>query len=1095
MKRWMAFLLMGAMLCPLLGLPAAGVADTLAAAPLMEQSGATDGMIRVWLSSVKSKMTYNVTIDGDYTINGDTSRVVEDGSRIRVEFSGGTVYLTQNGQRVSMGSGFTLKRHSGGDGYNAVKIAETLAPNNYYPCDVQFLYSGGTAYVVCHIYIEDYVYGVLPYEMDNSFPLEALKAQAVAARTYAVRAKTSSGVYDVTDTTTHQVFRGVNYDKTRCIQAVNETWGVVMQYNGSYIGAYYSASNGGQTETNSNIWGSSQLGYLQVKDDPYDLANTASTVKTYLIYSSPQNGSSISAYAMIQSALASRLGGSSSDYTIREITDISLHTPMYPEPSKLYTQMRVSVRYNDGATASVDIPIFPTVETKLNLKINGGDNELYSVEKQTKGFLVSARRYGHGVGMSQRGAQEMANVGYNYAQILGFYYTGVNRVRINFTRSIAGSLQNGTVLPEVTPAPVEDAVGIVQATPATVTLSNTSDRLNLRKEPNTSSAVLARIPHGTQLTVTSSENGWYAVQYGSLSGYVASQYLRLDTQTSAPDTAPGVDSVGTAVVTLNSGTLNLRAEGHATARVIGSLPNGATVAVLDASGTWTRVMYNNQTGYVMSSYLKITLEGSGSSGTTERVATVTLSNRNDILNLRKDPSTSSAVLAKLPHGTELAVVEDGSSWTRVLYQGITGYVMNTYVTFSGQAQSGTDTESGGSSDTPAQTYAATVVLNSGTLNLRAAPNTSSAVLASIPNFAQITVTQLGDSWCGVSYNQINGYVKRSYLSIDLSTDASGGVTSGETAPSDALTADTEVAWAVTQDGGSVNLRRAASTGSTVLVRVPHGAQVMVLEVGTEWTLAAYGGYTGYMATAYLTASAPAGTPSEEIPSGAMGSTCWVSGGNVNLRKDPSLGADVLTTAPAGAEMTLLEMGTEWSKVIYRGLTGYIATGYITFTNGAQSGTGSQNTASGTDDVIRGDAKTTELNNGTLNLNSSSATLMLRAQPSDTADVTGTLKHGERVVVLQYVGSDARWLFLRCGTLEGYALREHVRLDDKLATVRLADADSELSLRAEPSTSANVLDSLHHGDLLTVLDEEDGWAEVVAPDGTEGYVSATYISYL
>src|SRR5699024_353515 len=157
---------------------------------------------------------------------------------------------------------------------------------------------------------------------------------------------------------------------------------------------------------------------------------------------------------------------------------------------------------------------------------------------------------------------------------------------------------------------------------------------------------------------------------------------------------------------------------------------------------------NNQTGYVMSSYLKITLEGSGSSGTTERVATVTLSNRNDILNLRKDPSTSSAVLAKLPHGTELAVVEDGSSWTRVLYQGITGYVMNTYVTFSGQAQSGTDTESGGSSDTPAQTYAATVVLNSGTLNLRAAPNTSSAVLASIPNFAQITVTQLGDSWCG-----------------------------------------------------------------------------------------------------------------------------------------------------------------------------------------------------------------------------------------------------------------------------------------------------------------------------------------------------------
>ena len=105
-----------------------------------------------------------------------------------------------------MGKSFTLRRHST-TGSNGVKISQARRPSNLYPGDLEFkavsTSSGYKLYTIAHIYIEDYLYGVLPYEMGSSAPLEALKAQAVAARTYTVRMMyyRSSSYYDVVDTT------------------------------------------------------------------------------------------------------------------------------------------------------------------------------------------------------------------------------------------------------------------------------------------------------------------------------------------------------------------------------------------------------------------------------------------------------------------------------------------------------------------------------------------------------------------------------------------------------------------------------------------------------------------------------------------------------------------------------------------------------------------------------------------------------------------------------------------------------------------------------------------------------------------------------
>jgi hypothetical protein len=128
--------------------------------------------------------------------------------------------------------------------------------------------------------LEDYVKGVVPYEMGDNWPMAAMEAQAVCARTYALNKLGANKDYDVVDTTNDQVFKGVNYNYTTALRAVKETAGVVGTYKGKLATCYYSASNGGQTELVQHVWsGRGDWDYYQMTDDPYDVENPESVVR------------------------------------------------------------------------------------------------------------------------------------------------------------------------------------------------------------------------------------------------------------------------------------------------------------------------------------------------------------------------------------------------------------------------------------------------------------------------------------------------------------------------------------------------------------------------------------------------------------------------------------------------------------------------------------------------------------------------------------------------------------------------------------------------------------------------------------------------
>ncbi|WP_374148481.1 SpoIID/LytB domain-containing protein [Priestia megaterium] len=169
--------------------------------------------------------------------------------------------------------GVTLKQGSTVLGeFTSFEITPSLYKNpvsingRQYLGDVAFTNEKGT-YVrpVNTLPIEDYLKGVVPNEVYTSWNLQALKTQAVAARTYAM----SYAGKVINDTVSYQVYGGYTwYDSTN--QAVDQTFGQVVTYNNKLINAVFSSSNGGRTESNSNAWGGTQLSYFPVKEDPYD---------------------------------------------------------------------------------------------------------------------------------------------------------------------------------------------------------------------------------------------------------------------------------------------------------------------------------------------------------------------------------------------------------------------------------------------------------------------------------------------------------------------------------------------------------------------------------------------------------------------------------------------------------------------------------------------------------------------------------------------------------------------------------------------------------------------------------------------------------
>ncbi|NET05070.1 MAG: SpoIID/LytB domain-containing protein [Symploca sp. SIO2B6] len=247
---------------------------------------------------------------------------------------------------------------------------------------------------VNHVSLEHYLYSVIGAEMSPSWPLEALKAQAVAARSYALHKTHTSPtrLYDLDDTVTFQVYKGIGTEANTTHQAVNATAGQVMTYNGKIILAVFHSASGGHTENVEDIW-SNPLPYLRGVPD-YDMGAPVYEWTKY--FSRREISKRISGVGNVISMTAERITPRGRVITMNVEGD----------------RGRRSISGNDLRKA-------------LGLR-----SRLFTVSPTAEGFQVNGRGFGHGLGLSQWGAYNLAAQGLNYQQILVYYYQGATLAQL-----------------------------------------------------------------------------------------------------------------------------------------------------------------------------------------------------------------------------------------------------------------------------------------------------------------------------------------------------------------------------------------------------------------------------------------------------------------------------------------------------------------------------------------------------------------------------------------------------------------------------------------------------------------------------------------
>lgn len=913
------------------------VAETLddvvvLSAPLVRSYSAKNGMVRVLLKDMGFLSHLDVTITGNYSVNGNTALSLTTGDSIAIDFnkSTGDITMTMDGLTYAMGSEMRLRRHQA-DGTSAVSIAQADRPNNLYPGDLQLKAVWNSndqvynMYPIVHVYLEYYLKGVVPNEMSVSYPIEALKAQAVAARTFALREMEVRGSYsyDLSDTSSSQVYKGQSGAENNATKAVDETKGIVAKNGSALTGTFYTASNGGQTEAVKNVWGSTGYDYLKVKDDPFDAANASSNRRRLTIYKDFDNASQNAALvSILNAAVHAELGEAA---VIESIDSVIPHTPKYAAPSRLYTMMDFGVTVlvdNTYQYLTLSFDIFADLETQLGLSIQTSKNELWSVETLDDGYKITVGRWGHGIGMSQRGAQKMAQMGYTYDQILGFYYEGCERVQYIFTHTILPAGGSSDVVSTEAPADITPS----EANQATVSLAAVTDVEPLRFTASDSGKVLTGVPNGAAVTVLAKGEDWSMVQYGAINGYLPTSVLVFtDTPPSATTETPTVITLWATVI--NTNALNFRTGPGTDYDKQGSLTEGTVLCVLGTTGEWVNVQCGSMVGYVSAEYLTYHNAYPGTISS-DSSAMVSLEDASYSTSLLSSPSMTGTAIMDINHGTQVNVLYNDGSWCRVEVAGVEGYLLTSLLDFDATGVTPTDVPG---------LDGLTAIVNSdaSTLNLRSGPSTEYDVIAQIPKGTNIVVTQYGDTWCAVTWGSLSGHVMTKYLLFEAEESSEPTDTptptptqSVEPDPTETVSPDITAApeeytvW-VMGTVNYVNLRVAPSTEAEIITRIPSGDEMAVLEVLGTFTHVRHGVGTGYVLSKHLTYT----KPMESI--GVMYINTDVD--PLAMRNEPDLyDSEVLTYIPRGEKVMLYGTVGDWSHVQYGDYVGYCATDYLSW---------------------------------------------------------------------------------------------------------------------------------------------------------------------
>ncbi len=298
--------------------------------------------------------------------------------------------------------------------------------------------------------IEDYLYSVVPSEMPESYPIEALKAQAICARTYAMNKIKSSGYKKygahLDDSISYQVYNNMKYGKNS-IRAVDETKGQIITYKDGPASVYYYSTSSGYSSTTKDVFGGEKLVYLPSKKQVLSTDGDAFERNCeWFKWKTSINGDKLSRSINDNIYRMNKAGG---------LTNVKVYNKKYKKYIKgpvsnigNLKSIKVKERGSGGIVTKIiikgtknsicvekqyTIRQMLAVSNQTIVKNNGKKikgmtalpSGFFKIKKKGNNYIISGGGYGHGVGMSQCGASELAKRGIGYREIIEFYFEGV----------------------------------------------------------------------------------------------------------------------------------------------------------------------------------------------------------------------------------------------------------------------------------------------------------------------------------------------------------------------------------------------------------------------------------------------------------------------------------------------------------------------------------------------------------------------------------------------------------------------------------------------------------------------------------------------
>lgn len=364
-------------------------------------------------------------------------------------------------------------------------------------------------------------------------------------------------------------------------------------------------------------------------------------------------------------------------------------------------------------------------------------------------------------------------------------------------------------------------------------VSTEKDPLNVRNGADINTKIITSIPRHTDIEIYSTDvPGWYYTTYNGKSGFIDSWYVTLYPQKDISNSVTIGDSIGYGYVSTKKDPLTMRNSATTDSKSLTTIPKDTVIELYETSNyQWYYTTYNGKSGFVKAEYITLGTPPQTTIGNS--IGYGYINTKSDPLTLRASTTTDSKQLTTIPKNTSLEFYSTSDpDWYYTTYNGKSGFVKAEYIAMGNPPES-----------TSVEGFYGygTIATEKDPLNLRSEPSTNASIVTTIPKGASVELYVTNKSgWYYTTYNGKSGYVKSDYISMD--SIGYGDMIYGDSMGSTAT---------VSTKGDVLNLRSSASSNGSIIIGIPNGTTITVIEYGSDWCYVEYNGSRGYASTEYL----------------------------------------------------------------------------------------------------------------------------------------------------------------------------------------------------------------------------------------------------